>query len=81
MYEMELRLYGSRQLIEGQRGGGHQLTDLYVIVFMIKVTDQVGNGMNGLLYYRARIYANKIAFSSEKLAKKLLVQLFMPKRN
>ncbi len=30
MYKMELRLYGSRQLIEGQRGGGHQLIDLYV---------------------------------------------------
>ena len=31
MYKMELQLYGSRQLIEWQRGGGHQLTDLYVI--------------------------------------------------
>ncbi len=31
MYQMRLRLYGSRQLPNCWRGGGHQQTDLYVI--------------------------------------------------
>ncbi len=36
VYQMELRLSFSQQLAEGLRGGGHQLTDLYVIVSILK---------------------------------------------
>ncbi len=45
MYWMGLRLYGSRQLANGWRGGGHQPTDLHVISY-----EQI-NPLSALLTY------------------------------
>ncbi len=41
VYQMELRLSFSQQLAEGLRGGGHQLTDLYVYGCIETKIDQV----------------------------------------